>query len=423
MRFSRSSVIAVVAAIAATVLGWTAPAGAGARIDVGDGRDLELFFMIQFWDVASFGGETAAGRTIDSRNDVYIRRGRVGVRGRFRPEISYTLNFAFDGVGRDPLGSATGSPQSPLDREFYLWDAFVTCDLAAPWTYLTVGYFRPQVGRESITTAFAVPSFAKALPNSYLREHLVGRTSGRESGVNLGGRYGAEGWALQYDLGLFDTSDAKITGSEAGGVNWAPLWVGRLALTVGDPERASYGLGYRTNYFGTRRGVTLAIDGSYQGTTNPTVIDSQYVGGFRRNATPGWDLLANYDGLNLSAEYDVVYRDFCPCFAARHDAISGREYTDRVWSVRAGYNLALGRGQVLEPVAMVTGFVGDEASAVYPDGEHRYVTAGVNWYLDENRLKVNLHYTWVSGEPVSRYSRTGADEAGDFLGLGWQLVF
>ena len=61
-------------------------------------------------------------------------------------------------------------------------------------------------------------------------------------------------------------------------------------------------------------------------------------------------------------------------------------------------------------------------SAFFPNGVHEVLDVGVNWYLDENRLKVNLHYIAQSGSPVSFYS-SGQDALGDYLGIGLQLVF
>ncbi len=403
------------------------PAAAGMRMDVGEGRDMELFFMVQFWDVGTVGAKDNLGNPVDDRGDLFIRRGRFGVSGHFWPSIRYLFNFAYDGVGLDYYTGSIGTPQATSNQAFYMWDAFVTFALNETWADLTVGYFRPQVGRESITTAFAVNSLIKSLNNFYPRKHYVGRGPGRETGLNLGGLYSVDSWSLNYNLGLFDTTHEMITGEPGGGSHWSPLWSGRVAVSFGDAELPIYGLGYRVNYFGDRRGVTIAVNGTHQGQTNQTATSAtdsavEYTGGFQRNDLLGCDLLANYGPLNVSAEYDLLYREFSDDFVAMVYDLTSNKYTDRVWFVRAGYNIPLRNGQVLEPVVMVTRFEGDPHSAIFPGGEHEILGVGLNWYLDRNQLKINLHYHAQSGQPVSLYSE-GLDEAGDFWGLGLQMVF
>ncbi len=55
------------------------------------------------------------------------------------------------------------------------------------WLYLTSGFFRPQLGRESITSAWSVNSFEKAISQSYVRSYLVNAGHGRAPRFNLGG--------------------------------------------------------------------------------------------------------------------------------------------------------------------------------------------------------------------------------------------
>ncbi len=420
--FARLLIGSALIVVFAVLAVFAVSTASGARLDFGEGRDMDIFFMVQFWDVTTFGAKGDAGQDIDDRNDLFIRRGRFGVKGHFRHDIRYNFNFAYDGVGLDLFTASTGTPQEIRNQAFFLWDAFVTLALNRQWANLTVGYFRPQVGRESITTAFAVNSFVKALPNIYPRLHIVGRGPGRETGLELGGLHRWEGGSLNYNVGAFDTNHRRIVGTAGGGSNWAPLWVARVAVSLGDPEMPEYGLGYRVNYFGARHGVTLAVNGTTQGRTNQTAVDSMYAGGFDSNSMLGCDLLVNYGGLNLGAEYDLMYRRFCERFPPTTTDLTGSEYTDRVWFVRAGYNFPLRTGQIIEPVVLFSRFEGDETSAFFPNGVHEVLDVGVNWYLDENRLKVNLHYIAQSGSPVSFYS-SGHDALGDYLGIGLQLVF
>jgi hypothetical protein len=408
-----------------SLLPATAPAGT--RVELGEDRDMNLYFLVQFWNPITFDAVGPEGQELGTRSDLYLRRARLGVQGNFRSDIRYVFNFAYDNVGKDIVSGSTGKAQSQENQEFHIWDAFCTLKLHPELFHLTLGYFRPQVGRESITTGFKVNSFPKALTNSYPREHILGRGPGRETGINLGGLYQSCCWGLNYNFGLFDPNHERIVGTAGGGVRWAPLWAGRVAMTIGDPEMGSYGLTYDTNFFGQREGITLAINGTYQGRTNQTYDpenfpEQPYRGGFEKNTLAGIDLLANYDNLNLTAEYDILTRHFTPLFAAESAGLTCNEFTDRVWFIRVGYNLTLPGEDFLEPAVMFTRFAGDRNSAFYPAGVHELVDVGLNWYLDRHRWKINLHYIWQHGEPTSKFS-SGEDALGDFLGLGFQLVY
>lgn len=437
----RAAALALAAALAAVAGGALAPAIAGAVtvLQRDDGPRVDVGFQLMLWAVGTLdpriealpyaGDAEAAGELVeaDARTDLYVRRGRLYLKGLARPDVSFQFTAAYDGVGEDALTAATGSPQVRND-ELFIWDAYVTVALDRRWANLTAGYFRPQVGRESITSAFHVDSFLKSLANSYPRRHLVGRASGRETGLNLGGwtHCGRMGWS--YEVGVFDTNHEAIAGRAGGGRRWAPLWTGRAALTLGDPERQGYGLSYDTNWFGARRGVTVAIDGAWQGRTDQVSLpppdgpdpgavapQDRYVGGFESNAFWGVDMQANWDGWSLSAEHDWLRRDFCDCFVAWSGLAPG--YTDRVWHVRLGYTLPLPGGRFLEPVAMVSRFDGDGDGAVLPGARHVIREIGVDWYLDRHAWSVGLHY-------VNQERRHGAEPAvsEDFIAAGLQLV-
>jgi len=365
-------------------------AGAGVEFELADGHTLEIFQQFQLQGVYTFSSQRdAAGETVEDRFDLYLRRARLGLKGRVREVLSYRIVFAYDNVGRDRYTATPGTPQDQDSTEFRIWDAFFTWHAHPEWANVTAGHFRPQVGRESITSGFAVDSFTKALANSYVRKHLVGRSSGRETGVNVGGLAQCGRIGLNYNLGAFDTNHEDIVGTPQGGTDWAPLFTGRVAVTLGDPEMDRYRIGYRTNYFGKRNGTTLAVNASHQGRTDL----------FEMNRLVGFDALSNYGNVNISAEYDLLSRD-----------TGTLRYTDRVYHVRVGYNIHLASGQVIEPACMYSEFNGDGDSVKWPDQRQESTNLGVNWYLDAN-LELTLFYVWQDDEK----------DTGDFIGLGCQF--
>lgn len=412
----------VFATVLAAVAALSAGAASGARVWSDEERSLEVFGTVQFWNVTSFDVIGADSSSLDDRSDFYIRRGRFGVRGQLRPDIDYRVWFAYDNLGKNAATSSPGTAQASSNKEFYAYDAYFTIRLRPDLAYLTVGYFRPQVVRESMTSPFKTDSFSKSLVNTYPRLHFVGRSIGRETGVNLGGLLLEEGWSLNYNLGVFDTNDERITGSATGGEHWAPLLAGRVAVTAGEPEMKRYGISYTTNTLGRRKGVTLGLSASRQGRTDQTFAGGKYVGGFDANTLYGADLLANWGPLNLDAEYVAMHREFTPAFVAVA-GLPAEDYTDAVWHVRGGWNLRLPSGQLIEPVVMYSRFEGDDDSAVYPRGEEEILEAGLNWFIDGQSWYVSAFYGHQDGRPKSRFASNEVQDRGDFLGLGMTFGF
>lgn len=335
---------------------------------------------------------------VSDRMDFSIRRGRVSFSGHLLESLEFRVIFFYDNLGKDRFSSTRSSP---ADEKVGLSDAFWTWH-ASPWANLTAGYFRPQIGRENITSGFQTTSGMDKLPTqTYLRTHLVGRTSGREVGVNFGGLRSGKKWSFNYNLGFFDTGHERVTGQAGGGDLWAPLLVARGALSLGDPEMTAYAIDYVSNYFGRRRGATLAAGYARQGANNA----------FHSNETVNFDLLANYRNWNLDAEFDVL---------KRHER-TGASCTDKVWHVRSGYNIRA-RSTWVEPVAAYMRFSGG-ANSPNRNGRDELTDVGVNWYLRETRVKLNLHRTWQRGSGISAYSDGRTFQRGNLLGIGLQFVY
>jgi len=335
---------------------------------------------------------------VDDRFDLGIRRARLTVSGRIRNDLDFRVIFYYDNVGRDRF---TGTRGTPSEGNVGIWDAFWMWSARPGWLHLTIGYFRPQLGREHITSGVQTNSSMDKLPTqNYLRFHAIGRSNGRETGINAGGLYLGRGWSVNYNAGFFDASHEKLVGEAYGGQRWSPLLVGRLALTLGQPEMSNYGIDYQINYFGRRRGITGALNYSHQGHTNV----------FSKNEVAGFDVLANYGPLNFDAEFESL----------RRLRLDGARYRDRVWHVRTGYNIRARTGWV-EPVVAVMRFTGSPLS-VWANGRDRVTDLGVNWYVQQTRIKFNVHYTRQSGCPLSGYD-DGKIRRGNMVGLGIQLLY
>ena len=400
-----------------------------------DSLPIKPLVMLQLWSTYTQGQQVwreDLGRYegVDDRLDLQLRRARLGFRGEPYRNLSYTLLLFYDLIGRDLLSGVAGGTNGPTPQ-FGVWDAFLQWRVCSgsEALYLTAGYFRPQLGRESITSAWSVNSFEKATIQTYLRHHLVGTGPGRATGINLGGLLRKPPQlGLSYNLGLFLPQYTDGTAQTAG-VNFAPLWVGRAVLHLGDPEQTRYRIGYEINYFGQRQGLSLGVGGSWQGETD----------WFASSKTLSFDLLANYGPFNLDGEVVLMERE------GRRELPGGvlRSFTYRYGTahLRGGINVPVGR-YLLEPSFMVAAFRGaddpmgqsDAAAIGASAGAETTYDLGLNWYLDGKRLKLALHHTWSKGEAGAAdpgnmvnafFSQpgVGAIQRGHWWGLGLSLIF
>ena len=366
--------------------------------------DIRLSAGMQFMGVATTGAKSDVNgdfklEPVSNRMDFLIRRGRLGFSGRVLDTLEFRVILYYDNLGKD---RHSGLRSTPTDGTTGIWDAFCTWNAQPTWANVTFGFFRPQIGRENLTSGFNTDSSMDKLPTQvYQRLHVVGRSSGREMGVNVGGLRTSSKWTLNYNIGVFDTSHERLVGLANGGERWSPLTVGRVAVSYGDPEMQTYSIDYRMNYFNRRNGVTAAVSHAHQGETNL----------FRKNQTTEFDILANYRGLNLDAELDLMSRTW-PTHA---------DYTDKVWHVRSGYNIRM-RDTWIEPVAVYVRFTG-ALNSLFSSGRDQLSEISLNWYIRETRVRLNVHRTWQTGRAISNYTDGFNFLRGNMFGVGMQFVY
>lgn len=380
---------------------------------------------VQLWSIYSTGMEVydAAAkkyRLVDDRFNVSLRRARVGFSGEPYDGLSYNLVFAYDQTGRDVLSSGVGG-SNKADPTITVLDAYLQYKIVKSGSLnLVGGWFRPQVCRECITSAWATNSFEKSMSQNYVRNFLVGTGLGRAAGLNLGGMLTKNKVSLNYNLGIFNPVTASLSGTSVG-QKYSPLLAGRASLSFGDPEFSKYGISYDINFFNKRKGISLDINFAHEGETELFQSSTLYGPGF----------LANWGPLNFDGEWMFMERKGQGSFSARQAA----------GHLRLGLNLPTGRF-VLEPVVMAMKYSGEMGAQGQADasqlklsaGEEMTYDAGLNWYLDGKNLKLTLHYTWRSGDAgaagdgsmVNAYfsqSGVGAIHRGNWLGLGMNAIF
>jgi len=361
-------------------------------------QSVRPFAMVQLWSLGSLNHRLAAdtpkGEAVDDRLSFYARRARVGFRGRPYKNFSYVLQLFYDNLLRDPSIGTRGA--SNTTANLGVFDAFITWKVKGnEMLNITSGFFRPQIGRESITSAWAVSSLEKSWSQFYTRQVVVGRGNGRTVGLNVGG---LKKW-FHYNVGIFNTPGFTK-------VKWSPLFVGRVAFTVGDPEMKKYKLGYQTNYYGNRKGITLALASSQQGETDQFLSSSTY----------SVDLLLNYQHLNINGEVTALRREM---------AAVAETQTGTTGYLRASYNIPVSTG-VLEPSLMFSFFEGNAANIVGAGmfaGSDNTLDIGMNWYLNKHKLMLLLHYVNQYGSGVNNYmDETTGFQRGDYMGLGLNFI-
>lgn len=396
-----------------------------------EGFKIEPLLMLQFWGLYASGEEVyhAASKQyqpVDDRVDVQVRRARFGFRAQPTDNLRFTTIAVFDGLGRDALAGTSGTSNNITPATIGILDVFMEWRMLPKKEslFLVAGYFRPQFSRESMTGAWALPSIEKSMSQNYIRRHLVGNGLGRSYGVNLGGVLHKEHtWiGCTYNVGLFTPQHTGISGITAG-TAFAPLWVGRFAVDFGDPESTRYKINYDNNFYGARKGLTLAAHGAWQGETDQ----------YHSNSGVGVDMLFNWKSLTLDAEQNWLWRSGTAANTSTHTGF-------KTGHIRAGYNLIAGKKVFLEPNATMMFFDGglsaeDQTAASVlkmSSGKEKTFDIGVNWHLQPKKMKVLLHYTsrWGDagaagdGSQVNAFfseSGIGAIRRGNWLGLGFNL--
>ncbi len=428
------SSIAVLGTVLMLFLPLAGPVHLGAQGDTSAlGRLLKTYQIkasigLQFWGTYTRGMQVYDATTndytaVDDRLNTQLRRSRFTLSGQPYPTLSFQLTAAGDLVGHDVLAATEGGGNNGATPKFAIWNALVNWQLTPQreHLFLTVGYFLNPVGRENNTPAVRSTSFEKAWSQNYLRRHLVGTGAGRAMGLMLGGQFSdaAGQHHLSYQLAMQNPVFAALGGNSTGLAS-SPLLSGKVALHFGDPESRSYRLGHQVNYFGKRKGLTLALAATHQGKTDA----------FAENTACGIELLFNQPAFHLDGDYYLL---------TRHGSAGNTEAATGY--LRIGKNFHLPRQRILEPVASYWIFRGESSAediAVATSngslaGDDSGLDLGANLYFNPN-LKLSLFYALRSGDagegnPATlannyfQQSGAGAIQRGDYVGTGLVAVF
>ncbi|MBV6654632.1 MAG: hypothetical protein KI786_12785, partial [Mameliella sp.] len=188
----------------------------------------DIRMMVQLWtlytmDQQLYNEELGGYERVDDRLNTNLRRARLVMKGKPYPQLKYTVAMYYDLAGRDLLSASIGG-SNPAQPNVGIWDAFFQYQLIKERqsVWLTGGWFRPQMQRESITSGWSVNSFEKSMSQNYLRRHLVGTGPGRAAGLNIGGLLQGDQIGVNYNLGVFNPLTTSPEGRTVG-KEFAPL--------------------------------------------------------------------------------------------------------------------------------------------------------------------------------------------------------
>jgi hypothetical protein len=358
---------------------------------------------LQLWSVYTMGEqvqleENGPLESVQDRLNFLTRRARIGFKGKPYKKLSYALMIQYDNLGKDRFGGIRGGTNT---GQLGILDAYATWRITNnELAFITMGYFHPQYSRECITGDLLVNSFDKSPSQNYIRQHIVGKSYGRSTGLNIGGLSKSHFITIGYNVGLFNNNTTANEFTETTGKYWSPVIVDRVTFSFGDADQKSYAINYDVNnYFNERKGVTVGINTSTQGRTDI----------FTYNRSIGFDLLLNYRNLNLDGESVMMQRK-----------AEGKTYASKTFQIRTGYNLVINKKVFLEPTFLYMTYTGDEGGEYF--GEEKMYDLGVNWYLNKKSLKMSLHYIFQNGKGNNGYTDETTFKKGDFVGVGWVLL-
>lgn len=344
--------------------------------------------VLEAWATYSHGEVDEMG-ICEDRTDSYLRRFRFGANGQPYSFLKYSFMMHFDCIGEDEFAATKGTYKG-----VGVWNAYASVKMlkSSELLNLHLGYFWAAVSRDFMTAPWAVGAFDKSYSTYYLRHFITGAGNGITSGIALGGLKNFERMGLNYRLGVYEPE------SYLSAAHTSRLYSGRLMWHLGDAEQKKYKYMVSGNHWSERNGLTFGVGASTQnnGKLNEILF-------FDHSWTYGGDVLFNYVGLSLTAEYYIMGRS-----AQGYDSFEGE-----VINLRMGYNIKV-KTTFIEPSIAYDSFKASGDKALYKFvGDNNTFDIGVNWYINKDKLKVALHYVIQEGST--------AYNIGDYLGLACQF--
>ncbi|MBV9494525.1 MAG: hypothetical protein JOZ54_09780 [Acidobacteria bacterium] len=299
-------------------------------------------------------GDRGDTRFSDGNSRAYLRRARINAQGRFLEELNFRVEMELAGS----LANTTGF-RSQLTDAYINWNRFDSANVR-------VGQFKTPFGFEQLYADPRLYTAERSLVNDRL-------TPGRQIGIQVGGEAYYE--RFNYAVGIFNGSGTNQNFNDnnklmtATRVSVVPF-SGRL---FDNQSRWSLGInGFRT----TDTNLTLPADFGVDSTPATPAKDNLFTG---RRHSVGYDTQFELGPFELWGEY------LRSTLEASNRLPSSRLRSDG-WYAQASYYLILDK---LQLVARREIF---DPTNLNLDTTTRSSVLGVNWYIKQHDLKLQLNY-------------------------------
>ncbi|MGN0920765.1 MAG: selenite/tellurite reduction operon porin ExtI [Cellvibrio sp.] len=345
-------------AIGVATLGAT-HAHAGPQIDFGEQSFLQINYALQVWAVTS---SYTANNHDGSSTDVALRRNRITFSGQYNDYIGFYAQ----------LEAGNDSKAGKDEKSVYYRDAYVTLDYTDAARFI-IGRFKNTFSRENLEACLE----PLTLDRGEISYTPFGGT--RDTGVAIWGNLADA--AFQYRVMIADGREGQYVPIKQ------PRITTRVHYSALDPE---YDYGYRGTYLGTRKIFTIGAAFDYQ-------ADAAYADYNNRED------IKDYTAWTVDAFWEYPFKHGTwTVSGAYFDYDLGEAITenpDPELPSNTQQEGAYGKVGYLFPKKVGPGRLqlfarhdGTEYNLVGGSLDRRVTTAGANYYLDGQRIKLSLEY-------------------------------
>ena len=347
-------------------------------IELGDGKYLQFFYDAQF---GYSGRNTGSGENAeDGTNEFNFRRNRLGFIGTYNEQLSFYVQTEYiEDKNINPLYVDISDDDG---KDFYLLDAQIRYTPFENFDII-LGKFKHSLTRENLEGCFN----PLTLDRSYF-VYAPFKTS-RDKGIGARAEFLENMIQVRGEIQEGRTSDSD-DGSPDPGSNLR--YTGRVHVSLFDKES---GYGYKGTYFGKK--TVLTAGASYQYEPDAVYADVDNYADKKDYAAYSYDIFGEVptaagtftlSGAYLNISFDDAYKGADP------DSNSYGLYGERDgYYVKAGYMLPfkVGPGQV-QFFGRYDDFTFANLNGYY-DNEVKFAAAGVNYYIDEDKIKITAQYS------------------------------
>ncbi len=362
-----------VASLAALGLGASNITHAGPVFDFGDAGQVQLGYALQVW---------AQNRSYTSLNhdgnstDIFLRRNRITLSGQKNDQIGFYAQLE---AGNDSKGAND-------ERSVYYRDAYITLDYSDATRFI-VGRFKNTFSRENLEACLE----PLTLDRGDIAYTPFGGT--RDTGVAIWGNLADA--AFQYRVMFADGREGEVVPEKS------PRITTRVHWSALDPE---YDYGYRGTYLGTRKVLTIGASYDYQ--ASAAYSDYSLKSGIEDYKAWTVDGFLEYPLKSGTYTVSAAYFNYSLGNAINQTPDPQLPATTELegFYAKVGYLLP----QPVGPGRLQFFARHDAGEYQLPGGvfDRRINSAGANYYLDGQSLKLTLEYQGtdyanpVSGNPA-----------------------